>query len=77
MVHALGKARPNSQTDPAAATEALSAFSGLALQGSKAGTIQESEQGNQSSPGISSYSLEVLLLQNVFRPRLYYLNLKE
>lgn len=77
MVRALGKARPNSQTDPGAATEALCAFSGLALQGSKAGTIQESEQGNQSSPGISSCSLEVLILQKVFRPRLYFLNLKE
>lgn len=77
MVHALGKARSNSQTDPAAATEALSAFDGLALQGSKAGPIQESEQGKQSSPGISSCSLEVLLLQKVFRPRIYLLNLKE
>lgn len=38
MIHALGKPRPNSQTDPAAATEALSAFNGLAPQGSTTGT---------------------------------------
>lgn len=34
MAHAWEKARPNLQTDPAAATEAFSVFNGLALQGS-------------------------------------------
>lgn len=48
MTHALEKSRPISQPDTSA-IEAAAAFNGLTPQGSKTGTGQESEQGNQRS----------------------------